>query len=163
MNRALLLGVALLLLASLGDAAWAQEHLPQPSANPADTFPAALGYAVIAAVSTAGATMGAVIRHLWKRMGDQQKAIENLQKDHNKALEVCRVECRAEIDKVRDRLEIEQKERREESERLLREQKEIMREVMVTCSAISVSLEKNTEALVKLKTMIHQWGEGGEE
>lgn len=123
-----------------------------------DSFPSTLGYAALGVVTTAGGAMAAVIRHLWNRLGQQQAVVESMQKLHQDALEACRTECRKEIDEVREQLRKEQTERREESERLLREQKEIMREVMVTCSAISQSLDRNTDALVKLESMI-QHGE----
>ena len=48
---------------------------------------------------------------------------------------------------LQKRLDTEQTERREEAERLLREQNDLMREVMVTCGTISKALEDNTRTL----------------
>lgn len=155
MSRLLLAALVFLAVLLDADMAWAQEAATQ--GNPPDTFPASLGYAAIAAISTAGATMSTVIAALWKSQRNQDKThteqLAGLRVDHLKAVQAAKDECRVETDKMRDRLEQEQKERREEAERLLREQKEIMREVMVTSSAIS-------QSFAKLEATIQQWGDG---
>ena len=51
---------------------------------------------------------------------------------------------------LQQRLDTEQTQRREEAERLLREQNDLMREVMVTCATISKALEDNTRALERI-------------
>jgi Skp family chaperone for outer membrane proteins len=142
-----------------------------------DTFPAALGYAALSVISVAGGAMATVIGKLWYGYSEQQKAhqaekdkmreehqkavdrlkedhqkrVDELKDDHQTKVDELKDEHRNEVARLRDRLETEQKERREEAEKLLREQKEIMREVMVTCSAISDTLRKNTEAVELLR------------
>jgi hypothetical protein len=165
MSRLTIAVLTAMLALILADPALAQEALRAASGNgnPPDTFPAALGYAVVGVVSTAGTVMSGVIAKLWKAQRDQDKnhgkQIADLRADHRTAIQEVKDECRSHTDQMQARLETEQRERREEAERLLREQKEIMREVMVTCSAVSQSLEQNTAALVKLESMIQQWGE----
>ena len=115
----------------------------EAAANPADTFPATLGYAAIGAVTTAGAAMSAVIGKLWAGLRDQAVA-------HQAALDSIKASYVAEVKEIRDRLEKEQRERREEAEKLLREQKDIMREVMVTCASIQAAFTENTKAFERL-------------
>ena len=53
------------------------------------------------------------------------------------------------LDELQAKLEIEQKDRREEAERLLREQNTLVREVMETAQAMATSLQENTRAVDK--------------
>ncbi len=155
-------GVSLVFI--MASAALGQD--PKASVPPStDVFPATLGYAALGVAATVWGTMTAVVAKLYygreqdKKDAqlqidtvkkDAQIAIDGLKKDAQAQVDALRKECRDEISRLRDRLEVEQKERREEAEKLLREQKDIMREVMVTCSAISDALRKNTETLERM-------------
>lgn len=151
-NTLLSIAVLFLLLASVSEV-WAQ-GAPNGVVASSDTFPAGLGYAALGAVSAAGAVMSGVITKLWYGLRDQAKehqiAVDQLRADNHKMLEICRNDCRKEIDDLRKRLEQEQTDRRQEAERLLREQKDIMKEVMVTCTAVATALQENTKALERL-------------
>lgn len=163
--RAVVLAVCAIFWLIFPDVAMAQDGLKQPVAQQPDTFPVGLGYAAIAAATTVWGVLTTVVGKLYygreqdkkdaqaqidSIKKDAQVALDAAKKDAQVALEAFRNECRQEIARLRDRLEQEQKERREEAEKLLREQKDIMREVMVTCSAISDALRKNTETLERM-------------
>jgi hypothetical protein len=145
---------------------------PALAADEADTFPATLGYAALAVAGTIFGGMAAAIRHLFKRLGDMselhQDQIESMRESNQAQIDKLRDDHQKQIDMLRDRLELEQRERREESAGLLREQQDVMREVMTTCGAISQALTENTQALQALdsnvqilQTKIEEWG--GEE
>jgi|GEM_PF-6127772 len=114
---------------------------PPPGAAPPNVFPAWLGYAALGAFTTVFASLGEAVRRLWKRTTDQAKEhasqIDTIRKEHTEQLDKLRDGAMAEATALRERLESVQKEWREESERLLREQKDIFKEVMLTCADIS--------------------------
>jgi hypothetical protein len=113
-----------------------QDATVRPVVHQGDTFPAALGYAGVALATTVWGVMVAVINHLWKRMKDQDDR-------HSAAL----IAKDAELANV-------QEARRIEVERLLREQKEIFAEVMVTTSKIGSTFDENKLALEKLQILV---------
>lgn len=142
----LVLAVAL----ALSDPAFGQEPTPAiPQAPQGDTFPAALGYAAIALAGTVWGGMSLVVRHLWKGLSD-------LSKSHQEALDAQALNHKTEVDGLRDRLEKEQRERREEVERLTKEQKDIFRETLVTSSEVG-------SALRDIKVFLNEnWEEEGD-
>ncbi len=105
-----------------------------------DTFPSTLGYAALAAGGTIGSVLCAVIGKLWLSLGAKDVACQA-------SIDAVKLEKQTEINRLRDRLELEQKDRREEAERLLREQKDIMREVMTLCASIPPALGQLTDTI----------------
>lgn len=68
---------------------------------------------------------------------------------------------KAERDAWFSKLEKAEIERRQEAERLLREQQDIMKQVMVTTQAIGQNLEENTKAMERLISMVERLGASG--
>jgi hypothetical protein len=79
-----------------------------------------------------------------------QSTLDALKREHQAALDALKRDCHAEIKELRDRLEQEKDERLKEQERLLREQKDVFKEVMATLPSLHHALENNTKALDKL-------------
>lgn len=94
-----------------------------------------------------------------KQRVDYQAAMTKNREDSQKMLDECRRECRAEIDAVRSRLEEEQEQRRNEQDKLHRENQTILREVMQTCVAVEQALRKSVECSERLLLNMHKKGE----
>ena len=112
-----------------------------------DTFPAALGYAAVALATTVWGIMCAVINHLWKRTREQDT-------EHAAAMKATHAAHAAALKAKDDALAAVQEARRTESEKLLREQKEIFAEVMVTTSKIGAAFDENQGATVRLHKLV---------
>lgn len=146
MNRVLLWALAVLFVLS-GLASAQEQGPPTTVVQQGDTFPAALGYAAIALAGTVWTAMSGVLLHLWNRMGKESK-------DHSEAMEVKdKAHVAALAEKDRELREI-QEARRVESEKLLREQKDIFAEVMVTTSKMGTAFDENRMATQRLQELI---------
>lgn len=134
----------LVVLLGLAGVAWSQgqaaplQQVPVPNGGTTvvqngDTFPAALGYAAIALAGTVWGVVSGALLHLWNRLSKEAEA-------HAKALEV----KNKELSDVQDA-------RRLESEKLLREQKDIFAEVMVTTAKLGTAFDETRMALGRLQ------------
>lgn len=149
LKGALLGSILGLLLSALGIAADALAQSSPPTQAPTivqqgDTFPAALGYAALAVATTIWGTLSLVVKSLWSGREIDRAA-------NQAAIDTVKKECRDENTVLRDKLEKEVRERREEAERLLREQRDIMREVVTTSATMAKAIAELTEAVRALK------------
>lgn len=126
-----------------------QQPVPTPVAVQDSTFPASLGYAALAAATAVWGTLVAVVKSLWSGREIDRTA-------NQKAIDDLKAECRKEETAIRDRLEVEQTDRRVEAERLLREQRDIMKEVMATCSAMTKAVDEFAEAMKAMSEEMRQ-------
>jgi flagellar hook-basal body complex protein FliE len=99
--------------------------------------------------------LGLVAWGLWKKILESLAALMSVLTELRDAVQA-NTSMADQVAVLQARLDQEQKERREEQERLLREQKDIMREVMVTSSATGEAINANTAALNRL---MQQWNE----
>jgi len=87
--------------------------------------------------------------------------VSKIDADHKVEREKIVNDWRADRDAWFQKLERNEIERRQEAEKLLREQKEIMREVMTTTQAIGGTIEENIKAMERLITMVERLSAGG--
>ena len=102
------------------------------------TFPTGLGYAALALAGSAGATMAAVIRHLWKRLGAKDQDIKDLVQVHGEALATA------------------ESERRVEAEKLLREQQVLLREVMTNVTSYTDEIKQLRLELAAVRELLEE-------
>ncbi|MCC6752048.1 MAG: hypothetical protein IT371_30630 [Deltaproteobacteria bacterium] len=122
-----------------------------PMKIPTDHVPAWVFYSVLAAGSAAGATMGKVIHYLWVRLDEHARLAEE-------RLLATQNTHRADLKAVTDLLQKEQAERRQDVERLKKEQTDVMREVMTQIAASTEAIEDSTQTLHRLMGSITQEG-----
>jgi hypothetical protein len=108
-----------------------------------DSFPAALGYAAIALATAVWGTLTAVVGHLWNRNGKQTVEFQAV-------ITRIKAEYKAEVDELRAENAVVQKQWREEAERLLREQRDIFKEAMLTNGAVGTALQDLTNMIQRL-------------
>jgi flagellar motility protein MotE (MotC chaperone) len=102
----------------------------------------------VEAATKANANELATTRAEHQRILELERAASKSKVDELRAaLDREREDHRRELDEVRERLDQEQRERRVESAQLLREQKEIMREVLTLCDNMRHVIERNTETI----------------
>ena len=161
--------VAISALTALGQTPPAPSPSPPAATATPDCFPASVVYVAFGAVATVITTLAGVITKLYVGGERRQKlhAIE-IEKVRDKSRTECdavRTHCHdelvlkdREIDKVRERYEAELHERRIESERLVREQKDILREVLTVTTTNATSLDGVKEAMKQLTAAIDRLG-----
>lgn len=125
-----LLVVIVILTTAMAEAASAQEVATKTvPPGGADTFPAGLGYSALALAGTVYASLIAVIKTLYteKKQSEEVHARALVAKD--------------------DAHKVEMNQRREEVEKLLREQQTIMRDALTSAGANTLALDKVGDAL----------------
>lgn len=125
------------------------------AADPQDALSSGTPQAILATI------VGALTLVIVKVVHYHVTTVSKLEADHKAERDKIANDWRADRDAWLAKLEKNETERRQEAERLLREQKEIMREVMTTTQAIGGNLEENTKAMERLITMVERLGAGG--
>lgn len=115
------------------------------------TFPASLGYAALGLALTVYGSLAEVIRRLWTRNGE-------LAALHEAEKEKLGEKHKAEIDKFRDRVELEQKARLDDLERWRKEEQEKMQ---TAWTALRDSAEGFRQVSRQLDKLLEGWN--GEE
>lgn len=97
------------------------------------------------------AVLGGILWVLWKHYKKERaswsKEKDTLKEDHKKELEQLNKGHKAEIDALRDRLEKEQVERRQESAGLWKQNNETTREVMTVVQNMIHAMEHNSRVI----------------
>lgn len=124
--------------------------------NPADTFPAALGYAALGLATTVWGVMSGVIAKLWKRNSDQQEGFQKTLKDEKAALRTSWEEERKDLltknSRLQERIDKEIEERRAEAVTYLKE-------ALTTQNALQKSLDAVEKAIQDLTDVVNSWTE----
>lgn len=125
------------------------------AADPQEALSSGTPQAILATI------VGALTLVIVKVVHYHVTTVSKLETDHKAERAKVVSDWHADRDVLLAKIEKNEVERRQEAERLLREQKEIMREVMTTTQAIGGNLEENTKAMERLITMVERLGAGG--